>query len=161
MLFGRVPTYLPFFVQVTRKSIFLLLACWITSRNASYHMDVWTRFFGNKKIRKGSLNPCWMGTKSCTKPPWVIRVDLQVLINTVLKRFKNQFWYIITILKTFEILLVICTFKMTQLVVWCSLLDLNDVYDNVHLHNPSQLCGLPCAFGVTKKPSTTHHNMHV
>lgn len=38
------------------KSIFLLLACWITSRNASYHhIDVWTRVFGNKKNWEGSL----------------------------------------------------------------------------------------------------------
>jgi hypothetical protein len=121
-------------------------------------------FLEIRKIEKEvwSLNPCWTGIRPCTKPPWVIRVNLQVLVNTVLKRFKNHFWYIITILKTcFENLLVICTFRMTQLVLWCSLLDLNDIYDNVHLRYPSQLCGLPCAFGVTKKPSTTQRNMHL
>jgi hypothetical protein len=40
------------------KSIFLPLEksiCWITSRNATYHMDVWTRVFGNKTNWKRSL----------------------------------------------------------------------------------------------------------
>lgn len=73
----HIPTFL--FTSEKEKSIFLLVACWIISGNASYLIDMWTRFFLQiRKIEKEvwSLNLCWTGIRSCTKPPWVIGVDL-------------------------------------------------------------------------------------